>query len=85
MAKKLESYNQDHLPGGRYHNPCSETRDVLSSIKPHNDQTESTFGVNNWLSRIFPNMSQVTRSVMVEFSVNDILYNWLDFSRRYTK
>ena len=60
MADKLKSYNKDHLPEGRYWDPSLETQEVLSKLKPHNDKTESAFGVNDWLNRILPNMSQAT-------------------------
>ena len=76
MSEKLRSYNEDHLPEGRYWDPSPETREVLSKLKPHNDKTESVFGVNDWLNRILPNMKQATRSVMIEFSVNQTM-KWL--------
>lgn len=76
MSAKLKSYNKDHLPEGRYWDPSLETQEILSKLKPHNDKTESVFGVNDWLNRILPNMSQATRSVMIEFSANKTM-EWL--------
>ena len=73
MAYKLMSYNKDHLPGGHYRDPSLETQEILSTLKPHNDKTEGAFGVNDWLNRILPNMTQATQSTMVEFSVNKIM------------
>ena len=76
MADKLKSYNKDHLPEGRYWDPSLETQKILSKLKPHHDRTESAFGVNDWLNRILPNMTQATRSVMIEFSANKTM-QWL--------
>lgn len=52
MADKIGSYNEDHLPEGRYWDPSLETQEILSKLKPHNDKTEGAFGVNDWLIRI---------------------------------
>ena len=76
MADKLKSYNEDHLLEGRYWDPSLETQEILSKLKPHNDRTESAFRVNDWLNRILPNMTQATRSVMIEFSANKTM-QWL--------
>lgn len=76
MAAKLTSYNRDHLPKGCYWDPSLKTQATLSKLKPHNDKTESVFGLNDWLNRILPNMAQATRSVMIEFSVNKTM-QWL--------
>ena len=76
MSAKLKSYNKDHLPEGRYWDPSMETQEILSKLKPHNDKTESVFGVNDWLNRILPSMSQATQSVMIEFSANKTM-EWL--------
>ena len=76
MANKLEAYKKDHLPGGRYFAPDSKTNDVLSQLEPHNDKTESIFGMNDWLTVVLPNMSQTTRSALIEFSYNKTM-KWL--------
>ena len=76
MADKLKAYKKDHLPGGRYYAPDSETSDVLSLLQPHNDTTESIFGMNDWLTIVLPNMSQATKSALLEFSYNKTI-KWL--------
>ena len=76
MAEKLKAYKKDHLPGGKYFNPDRKTCAVLSSLAPHNDLTESVFGMNDWLTTILPNMAQSTKTVLIEFSYNKTI-NWL--------
>lgn len=76
MHSKLLQYMKDYLPGGQYHNPDSPVRSILSKLQPHNDLTESTFGLNDWLNTILPNMAQSTRSTMIEFSFNNTM-KWL--------
>ena len=76
MTNKLRSYKKDHIPESRCWDPSLETQEVLSKLKSHNDKTESAFGVNGWLNRILPNMTQVTQSAMIEFSINKTM-QWL--------
>ena len=76
MAEKLKAYKKDHLPGGKYFNPDRKTCAVLSSLAPHNDLTESVFGMNDWLTTILPNMAQSTKTALIEFSYNNTI-NWL--------
>ncbi len=76
MRDKLQTYMEDHLPGGRYYDPDPTVSAVLSKLQPHNDRTESVFGANDWLTRILPNMAQSTRSTMLEFSCNKTM-EWL--------
>ena len=70
MSEKLTTYFQDYLHGGHYNDPDIETQSILCQLKPHNDQTESVFGTNDWLDRIVPNMAQATRSAMIEIAYN---------------
>ena len=76
MHLKLQQYMKDYLPGGQYHNPDSHVHSVLSKLQPHNDRSESAFGLNDWLNKILPNMAQSTRSTMIEFSFNNTM-KWL--------
>ena len=59
MTDKLKAYQKDHLPGGQHYAPDSKTSDVLSLLQPHNDTTESIFGMNDWLTIVLPNMQRV--------------------------
>ena len=71
------TYKAESLPGGEYFEPDSEeVKVVLSELQPHNDKTESVFGANDWLNTVLPNMSQSTRSCMLEFAYNKTM-EWL--------
>ena len=50
-------------------------------LQAHNDKTESVFGANDWLNTVLPNMSQSTRSCMLEFSYNKTM-EWLKTQSR---
>ena len=77
MCTKLQTYKAESLPGGEYFEPDSEeVKAVLSELQPHNDKTESVFGANDWLNTVLPNMSQSTRSCMLEFAYNKTM-EWL--------
>ena len=76
MALKLQTYMEDHLPGGQYCDPNPEIKSILTKLQPHNDKTESVFGANDWLNRVLPNMAQSTRSTMLEFTYNKTM-EWL--------
>ena len=67
MHSKLSDYKKDQLPGGQYWNPDASTKAILVTLKPNNDICEST---NDWLTSSIPNMSQQTRSTLIEFSYN---------------
>ena len=75
-SAKLRAYYKDYLPGGLYHDPDIGIQTVMSELKPHNDYAESLFGINDWLDRILPNMTQATKSAMIEFSYNKTM-EWL--------
>ena len=76
MMEKLINYKADHLPGGRYWEPSGEVREILASLKPHNDSSESVLGMNDWLTTAFPSMHQQTRSTLIEMSTNKTV-EWL--------
>ena len=76
MSSKLQRYKKDHLAGGQYHNPNQEMKSLLSSLKPHNDNSESVLGCNDWITEILPNMAQATRSVVIEVGYNKTV-EWL--------
>ena len=45
MHSKLQSYKEDHLPGGRYFDPARPRCESSSiQLQPHNNRTESVFG-----------------------------------------
>ena len=76
MMEKLMNYKADQLPGGRYWEPTGEIREIMASLKPHNDNSESVLGMNDWLTTTFPNMHQQTRSTLIEMSTNKTI-EWL--------
>ena len=71
---------QGSLPG-QYVEPNPEVKSILSELQPHNDKTESVFGANDWLNTVLPNMSQSTRSCMLEFAYNKTM-EWLKTQSR---
>ena len=81
MGLKLQTYKEESLPGGQYFEPNPEVKSVLSELQAHNDKTESVFGANDWLNTVLPNMSQSTRSCMLEFSYNKTM-EWLKTQSR---
>ena len=50
MREKLCVYAKDHLPGGRYWNPDTAIKRVLSELTPSNDLCESILGLNDYLT-----------------------------------
>ena len=70
------NYKADQLPGGRYWEPTGEIREIMASLKPHNDNSESVLGMNDWLTTTFPSMHQQTRSTLIEMSTNKTI-EWL--------
>ena len=48
---------------------------LILTLKLFCDHTESLFGANDWLDRILPNLSQATKSTMIEFKTLE----WLKF------
>lgn len=45
-------------------------------MNPHNDECESVFGHNDWLTKLLPNLAQATRSVVLEVNYNKTM-DWL--------
>lgn len=74
--EKLINCKADHLPGRRYWEPSGEVREILASLKPHNDSSESVLGMNDWLTTAFPSMHQQTRLTLIEMSTNKTV-EWL--------
>ena len=70
MMEKVMNYKADQLLGGRYWEPTGEIREIMASLKPHNDNSESVLGMNDWLTTTFPSMHQQTRSTLIEMSTN---------------
>ena len=66
MAKKISEYKKDQLPGGKYWDPTKEEKEILKQLLPNNDICESILGLNDWLSGQRPNLSQKTKSTLVE-------------------
>jgi hypothetical protein len=66
MRKKLLSYAQNQLPGGKYWEPEQNIKDTLQSLKPNNDICKSILGLNDYLSSALPNMHQMTKSNLVQ-------------------
>lgn len=77
MEAKLVSYAHTQLPGGIYWDPDPVTRQVLNTLEPSNDICESILGLNDYLSTAIPNMSQETRTNLVEVKKNKTV-SWLD-------
>lgn len=71
MLKKLNAYKQDQLPGGVLWNPDNSAKALLSKMPPTNDFMESTLALNDFLHGMVNNMSQLTRSTMVEVLKNE--------------
>ena len=76
MKKKLLSYAQNQLPGGKYWDPDENVKAILKSLKPNNDICESILGLNDYLSTALPNMHQMSRSNLVQAKKNKTVH-WL--------
>ena len=70
MKAKLCSYAKNQLPNGKYWNPKGSIKAILEKLKPSNDICESILGLNDYLSTALPNLSQMTRSNLVEIKKN---------------
>ena len=73
MAEKLRLYKADQLPGGRLWFPCDAVKKALAHVEPTNDLCEGILGLNDWLQKVTPNLSQRTVSTMVEVLRNSTL------------
>ena len=76
MLSKLIEYMKDHLPGGKYWEPPVDVKQILAQLKPHNDACESVLGMNDWLTTIYPKMTQQARSTLIEVASNKTV-EWL--------
>ena len=76
MAQKLKTYKADQLPGGRLWAPSPSVREELEGLEPTNDACESILGLNDWLQKTTPNMTQRTVSAMVPTKKNKTM-PWL--------
>ena len=76
MKKKLLSYAQNQLPGGKYWEPDPNIKMILKSLKPNNDICESILGLNDYLSTALPNMHQMSKSNLILAKKNKTI-QWL--------
>ena len=76
MRSKLCDYARNQLPNGKYWNPTSKIKEILEKLKPSNDLCESILGLNDYLCTAMPNLSQITKSNLVEIKKNKTI-SWL--------
>ncbi len=77
MELKLSCYAQNQLPGGIYWDAPPEVKSILEDLEPSNDICESVLGLNDYLDTALPNMSQSTRTNLIEVKKNKTI-KWLD-------
>ena len=70
MAQKLKTYKEDQLPGGKHWDTSPSIREALKDLEPTNDACESILGLNDWLQKTTPNMTQRTVLAMVQTKKN---------------
>ena len=70
MALKLKNYKTDQLLGGTFWSPPPNVSEALKDLDPTNDACETILGLNDWLQKGTPNMSQRTVSAMVKTMKN---------------
>ena len=70
MREKLCTYAHAMLPGGKYWEPDLATESILRQLKPNNDLCESILGLNDYLTTAIPNLSQLSRSNLVQVKKN---------------
>lgn len=73
MAEKLRSYKADQLPGGDLWSPSDTVKKALADVGPTNDLCEGILGLNDWLQKVTPNLTQRTVSTMVEVLRNSTM------------
>ena len=66
MKLKLSACAADELPGGRYWNADSQTKDVLRELQPSNDVCQSILGQSDYLTTQIPNLHQMTQTNLVQ-------------------
>ena len=74
MKQKLTAYAQKQLPGGEYWEPDLTVKKILEDLKPSNDLCESILGLNDYLTSAIPNLTQASRSNMVELKKTTTYY-----------
>ena len=77
MKEKLLAYAEKQLPDGEYWNPEPAVRKLLMELKPSNDFCESILGLNDYLTTAIPNLTQASKSNLVQLKKNHTL-QWLD-------
>ena len=77
MKPKLLAYAANQLPGGKYWEPEPQVEMVLRQLRPNNDLCESILGLNNYLVTVLPNMTQQTRSNLIQVKKNKTI-GWLE-------
>ncbi len=77
MKNKLCAYAKNQLPGGIYWEPEPAVRAILAKLKPTNDLCESILGLNDHLTTGIRNLSQLTRSNLIEVKKNKTV-QWLN-------
>ena len=76
MREKLCTYAHAMLPGGKYWEPDLATKNILQQLKPTNDLCESILGLNDYLTTAIPNLSQLSRSNLIQVKKNKTI-EWL--------
>ena len=66
VLDKMKAYKAELLPGGKLWNPDPDTRKALEKVRPTNDLCERILGLNDWIQKRTPNISQQKVSGMVE-------------------
>ena len=77
MKEKLLVYAEKHLPAGKYWDPEPSVKEVLAGLKPSNDFCESILGLNDYLTTALPNLTQASRSNLVQVKKKHTM-QWLD-------
>ena len=77
MKAKLLMYAANQLPDGKYWKPEPQVETVLRQLRPNNDLCESILGLNDYLVTALPNMTQQTRSNIIEVKKNKTI-SWLE-------
>ena len=77
MKEKLCAYARNQLPGGVYWEPELRVKTILMELKPTNDLCESLLGLNDHLTTSVRNLSQLSRSNLIEVKKNKTI-QWLN-------
>jgi len=74
--KKLCTYAQNQLPGGKYWEPEPAVEATLKKLKPNNDLCESILGLNDYLTTAIPNLQQTVHLNLIQVKKNKTM-EWL--------